>query len=126
MIKCESCSKDISPDAASCPHCGHPTKKAQEHAGAQALISLAIVAGGLWFFFGGGLEKQAAKDLKQIQSQVAEDAKKQYYIALQQGDPVQVCVQAGLVAAAYLQANDEHNYQRWKDTEQKICRIGTH
>jgi len=32
-----------------------------------------------------------------------------------------VCVHAGLVAAAYLQAKDEENYREWKATEKTDC-----
>jgi hypothetical protein len=31
-------------------------------------------------------------------------------------------VQAGMVSAAYLQANDSFNYNQWKATEKSDCR----
>jgi len=42
-----------------------------------ALVGLVVVGAGIWFYFGGGLEKQAQKDLGRIKQQVAEDAVKQ-------------------------------------------------
>ena len=56
-----------------------------------------------------------------IEKQVVADAVRQYQIAERQGDRMQICVQAGMVAAAFLQAKDESNYQTWKDTERRRC-----
>lgn len=122
MIKCNSCGNDISSKAATCPKCGHPNEKAKHLSGGQAVMSILVAAVVLWYFAGGGLEKQAASNMQQIEGQVAADAVKQYEIAQRQGDAIQVCVQAGLVSAAYLQAKDEANYQRWKDIEASDCR----
>lgn len=52
-----------------------------------------------------------------IENKVAEDAVKQYEIAKRNGSPMDAYVQAGLVSAAYLQANDEENYKKWKQIE---------
>lgn len=53
---------------------------------------------------------------------VAADAVRQYRIAEGQGDQMQICVQVGFVAAAFLQAKDEINYRIWKETERQRCR----
>lgn len=63
-----------------------------------------------WYFLGGGLEEK-----------VANDCKKEYYMAVRSGDRTDICVHAGLVAAAYQQAHDEENYETWKRTEQTDC-----
>ena len=60
--------------------------------------------------------------MQQIENQVAEDAVKQYEIAKDQGDKMQICVQAGLASAAYLQAKDKENYNKWKAIEKADCR----
>lgn len=73
----------------------------------------------LGYFFGGGLEEQAAKDLQKIENQVAVDAVKQYEIAKRSGSDMDAYVQAGMAAAAFLQANDEENYKKWKEIEAK-------
>lgn len=61
------------------------------------------------------------QQMSEIHDQVSEDAVAQYEIAKRQGDPIQICVQAGLVSAAYLQAQDEANYNRWKSIEDSDC-----
>ena len=60
--------------------------------------------------------------MKMIENQVADDAVKQYEIAKQQGDKMQICVQAGFAAAAFLQAKDQPNYNKWKAQEKSDCR----
>jgi hypothetical protein len=122
MIKCGSCGNEISPKAATCPKCGHPNEKLKHLSGGQVLLFLALAGGILWFFAGGGLEKQTADQMQKIENQVANDAVNQYQIAKRQGNPIQVCVQAGLVSAAYLQAKDETNYRQWKTTESEDCK----
>lgn len=85
----------------------------------KTIFSVVVFIGILWYFFGGGLEKQAANDMQQIENQVALDAEEQYDIAKRGGDKIQTYVQAGLVAAAYLQAKDETNYNKWKEIEKE-------
>ncbi len=96
--------------------------KQREHNLASSILYLVLMAGGVWFFFGGGLEKQAAKDLQKIQNQVATDSVAQYGIALRNGTAMDRCVQAGMVTAAFLQAQDKQNYQKWKTIEKSDCR----
>lgn len=56
-----------------------------------------------------------------IKAKVAADAVAQYGIAKRGGDPLQVCAQAGLVVAAFLQAKDEPSYQTWLKTKHDDC-----
>lgn len=66
--------------------------------------------------------EQAAEDaLGDIRMGVAEDAVKQYDMVKQHGTPVDKCVHAGFVAAAYLQAQDERKYEYWKAVERLHC-----
>ena len=89
------------------------------------IVGIIIAIGVIWFYFGGGLEKQAAKDMQKIENQVAADAVKQYEIAKKNGSAMDAYVHAGLVAAAYLQAKDEENYKKWKEIEkQEAARAG--
>lgn len=118
MVNCKACKEEISKEAKECPKCGQPNKQANA---ASSIISIVVFVGIIWFFFGGGLEEQAVKDLGRIQDQVAADAVNQYHIAKRQGDAIQICVQAGMVTAAFLQANDETNYRKWKSVEKKDC-----
>ena len=88
----------------------------------QAILGLIVAVDFGWYFFGGGLEHQAVKEMNKIENQVAADSVEQYNIAKRQGDAMQICVQAGMVSAAYLQAKDESNYQTWKTTEDADCK----
>lgn len=58
-----------------------------------------------------------------IHGKVAEDAVKQYDMASRNGSSIDACVHAGLVSAAYLQAEDESGYKKWKSIEQSDCRV---
>lgn len=86
---------------------------------AKTIFSVIIFIGVLWYFFGGGMDKQVAYDMQKIENQVAIDAQKQYEIAKKGGDKIQTYVQASMVAAAYLQAKDEVNYNKWKTIEKE-------
>lgn len=55
-------------------------------------------------------------------NKVSSDMVAQYEIAKKQGDAMQTCVQAGMVSAAYLQAQDEAKYNEWKATEKADCK----
>lgn len=68
-----------------------------------------------------GCDQLVDQQVQDIHDQVARDAAEQYDIARRQGDKIQICVQAGLVAAAYLQAKDEVNYNNWKAIEDADC-----
>lgn len=63
----------------------------------------------------------AGCDTSSIESQVAQDAVAQFQIAKRSGDPMQACVHAGLVSAAFLQAKDETSYRKWLAIEKQEC-----
>ena len=89
----------------------------------KATVSLVIGAGILFYFYGGGLEMDTKREMKNINDQVASDAVEQYEISKSGGDKIEVCVHAGMVSAAYLQAKDESSYTKWKDIERQDCRL---
>lgn len=60
--------------------------------------------------------------MRDIENKVARDSVEQYEIAKRQGDPMMVCVQAGMVSAAWLQAKNEAEYKKWKDIEKDDCK----
>jgi hypothetical protein len=66
------------------------------------------------------VQKQADRNLKEMQVKVAEDAERQFVIALEAGQKGDACVQAGLAAAAWLQAGDKEKYAKWKEIEEKL------
>lgn len=99
----------------------HPPKRDSSFSPLRVLFGLLVSLGAIWWFATGGFIQQAAKGMQPVYDKVAEDAVKQYQIAKRQGDPIQICVQAGFVSAAYLQAQREPDYQKWKKTESDDC-----
>jgi len=66
------------------------------------------------------LLEQSKPLMQDIETQVAADAVRQYRIVQRssrgdQQSEIQLHVQAGLAAAAYLQAEDETNYRHWNE-----------
>jgi len=66
-------------------------------------------------------ETDSPPALDGIYAKVASDAVNQYSTVKRSGTAIDRCVQAGVVSAAFLQANDEENYKVWTQTQQKDC-----
>lgn len=81
----------------------------------------------LLLFSGGcdskSIERKVAADLKHIERKVALDAVKSYDLAVKGGDPIDICVHAGLVTAAWNAAHEEALYLSWKNIEKLSCEI---
>ena len=60
---------------------------------------------------------ETAVRVQEIHDQVAADQEAQYDIAKRAGRSMDAHFRASVVAAAYLQAHDEGNYQKWKAIE---------
>lgn len=120
LIKCKECGNEISSEAKTCPQCGVTPKTPTNMITAIGSVIFGVLV--IWFFFGGGVEKQAAKEMGNIEAQVANDSVAQYNIAKKNGDITDICVHAGLVTAAYLQAKNEAAYQQWKKVEKSDCK----
>jgi hypothetical protein len=99
----------------------------------KGIVSILVLVGLAWFFFGGGKERmvqsemekiqeQVPAQMQQIENQVADDAVKQYGIAERAGDKMQMYTQASLCAASFLQAKDEANYRKWLDIQHKLAK----
>lgn len=121
LVKCEACGADISKETDKCPQCGHPNKSYKKPVGCLQVLGGLFAVLILIAIFSSGIQKQANQDMQQIENKVADDAVAQYSIAKNQGDKIQICVQAGFVSAAYLQAKDEANYNKWKATQKSDC-----
>lgn len=67
------------------------------------------------------IEADAQRMVDDIERKVAGDAVAQYNIVRQSGSAIDLCVQAGLVSAAMLQAQDEAGYAEWKAVERRDC-----
>lgn len=50
LIECPTCTKEISPNAKSCPHCGETIKKEQSATGAFAAIAIGLIIGLILYF----------------------------------------------------------------------------
>jgi zinc-ribbon domain len=120
LVKCRECGNEVSIEAKTCPKCGARTRKTIGIANIIGVIALLIIL--FWFFFGGGNEQQAKQNWDKIKLQVATDAVAEYDLAKKGGNLRDMCVQAEVVAAAYLQAHQEAKYLAWKDTEKADCK----
>lgn len=69
-----------------------------------------------------GCDAATDMQMENVHNKVADDMVAQYDIAKKQGDAMQTCVQAGMVSAAYLQAQDEAKYNEWKAIEKTDCK----
>lgn len=80
-----------------------------------------LIAGVLLAMVMTGCDSQE-QQINTIHAKVANDAVEQYNITKKQGDKVQICAQAGIVSAAYMQAKDEPKYNEWKAVEKADCK----
>lgn len=59
--------------------------------------------------------------MQSIYQQVVDDEVAKYDIVRRSGSSVELCVQAQIVVASYLQAQDDLNYQIWQSIKNKDC-----
>ncbi len=99
------------------------------------VVSIAVAVGVWWYSqqsyrsrvnqMTQDIRERAKEEMGRIHQQVASDAIAQYQITKRNGTAMDAFVQAGVVAAAFLQAKDEANYQKWKAIErQEAARAG--
>lgn len=77
---------------------------------------LAVLAFGLI-----GCDQYVDNELSNISAKVAEDAEAQYSMVAGAGSAIDKCVQAGMVVAAHLQAQNTAEYQRWQIIKRADC-----
>ena len=58
-----------------------------------------------------------------IKARVIFDAIQQYEFVKRNGDPVDICLHAGIVTAGWLDAKHEDEYRRWKAIEKADCKV---
>lgn len=120
LVKCHECNNEVSSEANVCPKCGVKLKTTYNKISAYASIIFVIAI--VFYFFGGGLERQTELTMIDIEKKVANDSVIQYEIANRNGTAIDICVHAGFVSAAFLQAKDESNYKKWKELESIDCK----
>lgn len=86
------------------------------------VIGVLLAGGMVWWWLSGGWVETSAPATQQIFTKVSNDAVRQYEMVKRQGDPIQICVHAQQVAAAYLQAQDEVGYSQWSATAKSDCK----
>ncbi len=70
-----------------------------------------------------GMQDQyVEEEMQKINNKVVKDSIDQYNLAKKGGDRIEICVHAGMVAAACLQAKDEKKYLKWKEVEKADCK----
>lgn len=89
--------------------------------GSTVLVVLLGVGAWIWWMAGSPAGSSANPVMRSVHHQLQQDAEKQYGIVSRGGDKIALCVQAGLVAASYLQANDEAGYRKWQAIEKADC-----
>ena len=116
-------------EALDTPSAPEPPLNSHRLAATATFPALIVLAGIAYFSYQyacststpGGFRNVGAQPLQQIHNDVAADLVEQYFIAKRAGKPMDACVHAGIVAAAYLQAKDESLYRLWKQTEKQDC-----
>jgi hypothetical protein len=67
------------------------------------------------------LRQRRAEVMGGIYQKVVDDSIAQYEIVKRHGTTIELCVHAGMVSAAQLQAKDEAAYAKWKEIEKADC-----
>lgn len=81
----------------------------------------ALIAYGVYLAMTPLFWQQVRKDTDTLYNQVASDAVKRYEIVSRSGNPIDICLHAGIAAASFVQAKDEVNYTRWREVERRDC-----
>jgi hypothetical protein len=68
------------------------------------------------------VDKQAQKEMAVIERRAVDDQIEQYMIAQRAKDKMQMCVQAGFIAAMHMQAKNEKAWNEWRVIEKRDCR----
>lgn len=85
------------------------------------LVFAGIAAWVWWSVMTVDAAKDAEKEMQRINQQVVTDAVEQFNIASKHGNATDVCVHAGLVKAALMQAKMAKEFAEWNEIEKNAC-----
>ena len=147
---CTNCGKEVNENADICTNCGidlqKKSSKSALHIIIFAIIIVFLVGNLLVSIFESDTsqttEKHTQKQsmLKQIYNNdgnnvyksmenmmdgyyknVVNDEIQKYNMAKQQGDSMNACMSAGMIAQSYYELKDTQNYNKWKNIEKQSC-----
>jgi hypothetical protein len=98
-------------------------KKKSKGQGLLEVTALIVVATAVIYLSGSSQQTQAANNNEKIADQRVVDQIKKFQMAGQGGNVMEICARAEIIAAAFLQANDELNYKHWKEVERVDCQV---
>lgn len=78
------------------------------------LVSAVGLASFAWIFLGSGPDFMASLGMKQNHQTVAAGAIAQYEMAMRNGDSSSACFSAGVASSAFLSAQQEVDYRKWR------------
>jgi hypothetical protein len=117
---CRECKKEVSSGASACPHCGAkvPTMSRTVRVVMGLFFAWALFAVGRMVVENGG---PVGTVQAQVNRSVVDDVLAQYETAKQGGNAMDVCIHAGIVKAAFIQAKDAAGTKNWDRTERADC-----
>jgi len=132
---CPRCAESIKAEATVCRHCGQEftpdeiasaVKASKQGLGIKAggclvLVVVFLVLYSCMMKVTGPTSPLVTGQLQEMKDKVAQDAIEQYNMAVESGTKIDRCVHAGLVSAAFSQAQNKDNYAKWKQTEEADC-----
>lgn len=66
-------------------------------------------------------EYSQADAMQEVYNKTISDALERYEIVKRSGAPMDICVQASVIASSYLDAKDEPNFIQWKKIKKDDC-----
>lgn len=121
--KCPFCAEEINSEAKICKHCWKNVNTEFSINKVIWIILFILFWVGIIFYISDDWLNifNTSKQLNNISRDVAIDFEEQYKIAKSWWDLIDICVNAWIVKAWYLQAKDEYSYNKWLEIEKEDC-----